>query len=203
MQNLNAFSKTKSDEKDNWATSWPCFNRIQDVLRIKFYLDVCATPATTKCDHFLTKLDNALEVSWFDYICERVFFDRAFKINQAAVWCNPPFSRKAEFLEKTIKESAKGLTICVLLPMDMTTTWWTELVEGHADTVAVPDGRYNFMKPDGKTLTSGVNFSSCFALFTPWGRGNPRYLRFERKLKEYTKAWKESEYQKFKDTVGA
>lgn len=194
MQQLNAFSKTKSDEKDFWATSWPCFNRIQDVLGIKFYLDACATPATAKCENFLSKHigQDALEVSWFDFICERVFFDPTFKINQAAVWCNPPFSQKAEFLEKAIKESKKGLVVCVLLPMDMTTSWWTDLVEAHADTVAIPDGRYNFMRPDGVTMTSGVNFSSAFALFTPWGSGNPRTLRFERKLKEYTKAWKET-----------
>jgi len=203
MQQINAISKTDPNDKDNWATSWPCFNRVQDVLGIKFYLDACATPDTAKCDLFLTKLNNALETDWFKVICDRVFFDPTFKINQVAVWCNPPFGLKTEFLEKVVKESKKGLTICVLLPMDMTTTWWTTYVEAHADTIAIPDGRYNFMKPDGKTLTSGVSFSSCFALFTPWGRGNPRTLRFERKLKEYTKAWKEFECQQFKESVHA
>jgi phage N-6-adenine-methyltransferase len=48
-----------------------------------------------------------------------------------AVWCNPPYSRAGGPLKKWVakakEESAKGLIVCMLLPADVSTDWFSML----------------------------------------------------------------------------
>lgn len=82
-----------------------------------------------------------------------------------AVWCNPPFNNKTEFLERAFHFARQGLPAVCLVPYERSTEWWRSAVRNKATRVFIPDGRYNFLQVDGKTPKTGVNFLSCFVEF--------------------------------------
>ncbi|GAL07884.1 hypothetical protein JCM19237_264 [Photobacterium aphoticum] len=95
-------------------------------------------------------------------------------------WCNPPFDRKQEFITHAHKQAKAGRSGMMLLPYEAITGWWRRLVEGKANAVYIPDGRYHFYEIDGETERGGVNFGSVFVLFTPHFIKVTQRIDFER-----------------------
>jgi phage N-6-adenine-methyltransferase len=161
-------SKTPDNKKDDWNTPWHAVKDASALIGMPFTLDACACDdATAKAVAFFTPEQDALKQAWVPS-------------ERGAVWCNPPFSRKAEFLNHARQQSRwHKQTIVMMIPYEPCTQWWREYVSGVASIVYVPDGRYNYCDPATKAEITGVNFASCFVVFTPLTMPT-QYVEFSR-----------------------
>ena len=140
-------SKTSSDNKNLWGTTWECFADAEHLFGKPFLIDVAAEPLTSKCKNFFTRADDALSLDWPD-----------------RWYCNPPFDLKAQFIHHAKQMQAKGRSGMMLLPYERQTEWWRKGV-GKGCIIYEPCGRYNFLERDGTTKKSGVNFGSAMVCF--------------------------------------
>lgn len=105
-----------------------------------FTLDAAASRENAKCDHFYTIEDNGLAQPWAWH----------------RVWCNPPYSDCAAWVEKAHLEFSFGRSklIVMLLPANRTEQkWWQDWIEpfrrkGLIETRFLP-GRPRFDVPEG------------------------------------------------------
>lgn len=63
-----------------------------------------------------------------------------------AVWCNPPYSAVRPWLERAL---VSGVVVVLLVPADVSTRWWVDLVAAHAAEVRFVAGRLRFLRADG------------------------------------------------------
>jgi len=92
-----------------------------------FTLDPCASPDNAKCDNYYTADDDGLTQSWQGHI----------------VFCNPPYSETALWVEKALNESQGNCTIVMLLPASTDTRWFHDFVYNQAE-VRFLKGRVTF-----------------------------------------------------------
>ena len=166
-------SETQISKKDIWNTSDIAINDALALCGIdSFDMDACATSeAESKGFNFISPEDDALIEEWSGYVGSGV----------RSVWCNPPFSQKELFLKRAKEQSEKhNLTVCCMIPFEPCTKWWGELVRDKATFVYVPSGRYNFIDDETKKEVKGVNFCSCFVVFTPLHTKEAVFINFER-----------------------
>lgn len=87
-------------------------------------LDVAACEESHLADYFFTKFDDGLTKSWGP-------FDPKLPLR---VWCNPPFSDIAPWVDKAWSEALHCETIAMLLPASRTEQqWWQAFVEPFRD----------------------------------------------------------------------
>ena len=175
MSHVTAGKKTETpvNKKDFWNTSDLAINDAMALCGVKqFDLDACAkSPKESKAVEFISPTDDALISEWIGVFGQLV----------KSVWCNPPFSQKELFLKRAKEQSAKhNLTVCCMIPFEPCTKWWREFVSDKATFVYVPDGRYNFVDDETKQEVKGVNFCSCFVVFTPLHTKEAIFINFER-----------------------
>src|ERR1700722_2755227 len=116
-----AYLSSKSDE---WATPRDRFAEWD--AEFGFTLDVAATAENALCDRYFTPEDDGLAQRW-----------------DGVVWCNPPYSQLARWLEKAYKESRRGATVVCLVPSRTDTKAWHKYVEPYAE-VGFIKGRLRF-----------------------------------------------------------
>ncbi len=166
-------SDTPVNKKDLWNTSELAINDAMSLCGISYFdLDACATTSKeSKGYEFITPEECALSTDWqskFDYMIK-------------SVWCNPPFSQKELFLKRAKEQSERhNFTVCCMIPFEPCTKWWREFVSDKATFVYVPSGRYNFIDDETKKEVKGVNFCSCFVVFTPIYTKEAIMINFER-----------------------
>ena len=144
-----------SDEVDDRGTH-PMYFDEWDARFGGFTLDAAAAPHNAKCARYFTRQDDGLEQSWAG---ERV-------------WCNPPYSKIGDWVEKAHREAYRPRGIVMLLPANRTEQgWWQDWVEpfrlrGEL-TVEFLRGRMRFIKP-GQTAI-GPNerppFGCCLVIW--------------------------------------
>lgn len=151
-----AKSATPDNKKDYWNTPWHAVHDAAFLIGQSFELDACAKDqSAAKAYQWITPEQDALTSQWVPKVA-------------GAVWCNPPFSNKAAFLDRAYQQAKlHGLTVCVMVPYEHLTLWWRQYVSNRATVVYLPDGRYNYVDDETKIEQSGVNFASCFVVFTP------------------------------------
>lgn len=114
------------NKNDNWVTPWP----VVDFLG-RFALDVAAeSEHVAKAPRFFTPEIDGLKQPW-DFFW----------------WCNPPFSRAAEFITKAKNEFCPGMMI---LPANVGTKWFSELLADCAEygwAVKFWPNRIQFLDP--------------------------------------------------------
>lgn len=123
------------DEIDDRGTTPEFFGPLNAVHR--FTLDVAAAPHNAKTLDFYTRFADGLLQPW-----------------PGRVWCNPPYSNIAAWVEKAWSEWRIGRPelIVMLLPANRTEqAWWQELVEPFRDrgeglTTEFVRGRLRFIK---------------------------------------------------------
>ncbi len=155
-------SKTSSDNKNLWGTTWECFADAEHLFGRKFIIDVAAEPLTAKCKLFFTRDDDSLSLDWPD-----------------SWFLNPPFDLKAQFIHHAKQQRAKGRAGMMLLPYERQTDWWRRGVSKGC-IIYEPDGRYNFLERDGVTKKSGVNFGSALVCFPAMHIGDSITVPFNR-----------------------
>lgn len=111
---------------DEWATPQDVFDALNDEFH--FTLDPCATSENRKCEKYFTKADDGLKMNWGGY---RVF-------------CNPPYSKIATWVEKAYSESKKpGTVVVLLIPSRTDTRWFHNFIYGKAE-IRFIKGRLKF-----------------------------------------------------------
>ena len=112
---------------DDWETPQGFFDALNNVFN--FRLDVCATPANTKCNCYFTKAENGLLQAW-----------------SGVCWMNPPYGREISRWVQKAYESAlnPGTVVVCLLPARTVTRWWHDYVIPHAQSVEFIKGRLRF-----------------------------------------------------------
>lgn len=171
---------SKTENKDYAQTPWWVIKQIQGVSNYQIAHDVCASPETAKHKKFWTESDNCLTKDW----------------NKLAIWehdpcqcywMNPPFSDAMTFTEKAANEAIKGCNVLGCVKYAPDTEWFQKNVVGRATALFIPDGRINYVKPDGSAFKNGVNFPTVFPLWTPIPpTGNPLRINFKRDKKKYS-----------------
>ena len=162
-------SNTSNNEKDYWRTP-P--NLIADALLLlgieTFDMDVCANNNSVRIRpsrSYLHEEDDALKESaeWF-YTAGR---------NGNVAFCNPPFSKKWEFFEKAKKQVSKfNANVLMVLPYTPCTNEWHNNVHNTNCIIYIPDGRYQYLLPDGSKPKNSCNFETCLVLLVPFKCGN-------------------------------
>lgn len=86
--------------------------------RFHFTLDAAANSANTKCEQFYDLAMDGLAQPWAPN----------------SVWCNPPYSNIAAWVEKAWLEYRLGATVVMLLPANRTEQrWWQDHIEPFRD----------------------------------------------------------------------
>lgn len=109
-----------------------------------FNLDPCSTDENHKCDSYYTMADNGLEKDWSG---NRVF-------------CNPPYSNIATWVEKCYREGHKDNTLVVMLIPARTDTKYFHDYILHRAEIRFVRGRLKF--GDGK---NSAPFPSMLVIF--------------------------------------
>ena len=126
-----------------------------------FDLDAAAAPHNAKCERYYTINDDALEQPW-----------------RGKVWCNPPYSNLAGWVDKARMEFYCGRTslVVMLLPANRTEqAWWQEHVEPFRDgrdpsgpRVEFLRGRLRFVKPGAESIGPNERppFGCCLLIWS-------------------------------------
>ena len=104
MSQLEMLTLHTTDEwtNDDWATPMVLVRELESEFG-PFDLDPCTHAEAAKAPKFYTKEDDGLTKPWV-----------------GRVFCNPPYSRKVEFLQKAYESSQAGCTCGVPHPRERT-----------------------------------------------------------------------------------
>lgn len=138
-----------SSKSDEWGTPLPLYDWLNNLFA--FDIDVAAAPDNAKCLKFLTKEDNALFQAW------------SYAAAEYSIWCNPPYSKVKDFINKACMESLKHATSIVFLVPARTDTKWFHYALQFCTSVYLIEGRLKF---DGNGSNSSAPFPSCLLV---WG----------------------------------
>lgn len=113
---------------DEWSTPQWLFDFYNK--QYAFNLDAAASDVNHKCETYYTIDNNALHQRW----------------EGTSVWCNPPYSETARWVDKAIYEigaARRPMTIVMLIPNDTSTLWFQRAWE-HAQSITFVIGRIKF-----------------------------------------------------------
>lgn len=147
-------SELENVDRDCWTTP----DRIYLPLHEEFGFgwDLAASAENSKCGSFYTIDDDALAQDW-----------TALKL---PAWCNPPFSRLSEFVDKAADATAVSRDapiIVMLMPSNRNDQdWFHDHVIECAAEVRMIRGRVAYNPPPGVKATS-PSFGSQVVIFDP------------------------------------
>lgn len=131
---------------DIWGTPLEFFRVVNQ--EFKFGLDAAATATDTLCERFISPEQDALVTPW----------------DAATVWCNPPYTKMAEFLQRGYEQSIdQGNTVVMLIPAYTDPKYWANYVM-QAHEVRFLKGRLKFRDGLG-TATMSARFPSVLVIF--------------------------------------
>lgn len=136
---------------DNFRTPLHIFTQLNDIFN--FTCDAACTKENCKCFYgfYFDKGIDALKQSWGD---ERIF-------------CNPPFSKKAEFIEKAYNEVINGnCPICVMiLPSNCQDSKAFQKYIKKNFFYETIQGRISFINPETNQPMKGNNSGTTIVYF--------------------------------------
>lgn len=148
------------DVRDTWRTPRDTFKLLDD--RFRFVVDLCADEHNAKCDRYFGAEQDSLTVRWHE-------------VDSGWLFCNPPFSRLAEFAAKADFERTLGAQVVMMMPGNKhEQSWFRKHVIGCAHEVICFDGRVNYVPPPG-VKSSGSAFPSFAVVWD--GRTAPNGTR--------------------------
>ena len=136
---------------DLQSTPLALFDRLD--AEFHFALDAAAEddPEFHRCQRYFTPRDDGLAQSW------------ALDDDASAVWCNPPYSKVAPWIEKAAQEAMENAVTSVLLVMASTSLGWFRTAIEHADEIRFIIGSLTF----GPGNTNRAPFGSALLIFRP------------------------------------
>jgi len=148
------------DTRDRWRTPAVLIRAIEFREGRRFDLDACAEAGAHHATRWIGVEDDALRTDWID---------RAGGVERPLCWCNPPFSRKGEFLARSWDMALRGAVVWIILPArpdgDL------PLYADRADVMAIPSRRIAFIPPPELGIEAGGTDSTGHLLlrFVPFG----------------------------------
>ena len=115
-----------SHNSDEWETPQELFDKLD--REFHFSLDACASDENHKCDNYYTIEDDGLDKIW----------------DCGAIFCNPPYSQIAKWVEKCYREGQKDGTVVVMLIPARTDTRWFHKYVYHRSEIRFLRGRLKF-----------------------------------------------------------
>lgn len=140
---------TRKPETDEYGTPKSLIRPLADAVG-GFDLDPCSgAEKTPHAKETFTREDDGLTESW-----------------HGKVFCNPPFSDKKQWLQKTIDETENGDAdlVVMVLPVDTSTKWFHELVSKSVAVCFMGPGRVDFDRRD-KPSGNRPNFAVMLPVF--------------------------------------
>ena len=135
-----------SSNSDEWSTPQDVFDILDQEFR--FTLDPCASESNHKCERYFTKDDDGLSMDWGG---ERVF-------------CNPPYSKIADWVRKSYEETRKsGTVVALLIPSRTDTRYFHDYIYNRSE-IRFIKGRLRF----GESKNSAP-FPSMIVIFRSAG----------------------------------
>lgn len=126
---------------DNWTTPAWLFRYLNK--RFNFQLDAAATKDNALCARFYDEESNGLKQPWAD---------------EGFTFCNPPYSRVGEWVEKAAREWTNcGRRSMSLIPVRADQGWWHEYVISELGEVEWYKGRIYFGESTGSAWMYSVN----------------------------------------------
>jgi len=127
-----------SSNSDEWATPQGIYDSLD--MEFGFTLDPCATKENHKCNVYYTKEQDGLKMHWGGH---RVF-------------CNPPYSDIAKWVEKAFRETRNDNTLVVMLiPSRTDTKYFHNFIYQRAE-VRFVKGRIRFSGKDNAPFPSMI-----------------------------------------------
>ena len=159
MDNAVMFSR----QSDMWSTPRAFFLILDAEFR--FDLDVAASEDNAMCPEFYSEEFDALRRDW-----------SAYGRRPPTCWCNPPYSKCAEFVAKAAEEARKGVTTVMLIPSRTDTRYWHAHIWDQEKHQPRPGVEVRFLKGrlkfgDGK---HSAPFPSVVLVFRPVSPDNAR-----------------------------
>ena len=115
-----------SRKSDEWATPQDLFDELD--AEFHFDIDACASDLNHKCDEYYTKIRDGLTADW----------------RGKTVFCNPPYSDIARWVEKCYREGTKdNTTVVLLIPSRTDTTYFHNFIYHRAE-IRFVGGRLKF-----------------------------------------------------------
>lgn len=102
-----------SKESDEWETPKNFYNELDS--KYNFIFDLACSKDNCKTMDGFTIKENALEQDWHE-------------ITPGWLWCNPPYSKCKEFVDKAWFEMTLGAKIVMLVPARTDTKWFHNFV---------------------------------------------------------------------------
>ena len=130
---------------DYFETPLYIFNQLNRIFH--FNMDVACNEKNFKCKNYITEEMNSLGYEWYG---------RCF--------CNPPFSKKAEFIKKAHDEVLNGICVMILPLNCMDTKVWHEYIEGKFH-YEILKGRISFVNPETNSPKKGNNSGTVIVYF--------------------------------------
>lgn len=137
------------NKTDEWATPDSLIRPLSSAVG-GFDLDPCSgAEETPHADKTYTAADGGLKQPW-----------------TGTVFCNPPFSAKADWIEKAVDETENGGAdlVVMILPVDTSTEWFHDLVAHSVAVCFMGPGRVDFDRRD-KAGGQQPNFATMIAVF--------------------------------------
>lgn len=139
----------KGRGNDEFETPRHIFRQLNNIFH--FTLDAAASDNNHLCEYYFTKFENGLYRGW---TLHRVF-------------CNPPFSNKADWINKANEEVQNNNCpiVVMILPLNcMDTKVWHEVIEGRYH-YEILKGRIAFIDPETKQPRKGNNSGTVIVYF--------------------------------------
>lgn len=158
--------------KDSWATPMPVYLALD--AEFDFAADLCASHNNAKHPYYLTEADDALNE----------LAPARLEVSVPAgsyVWCNPPYSRIAPWLELACQLKQRGIGTVMLVMADSSVAWYAAALELCSEVREVIRGRIAFLNPETGQPVSGNSKGSLLLIFEPYARQQaPRRTYVER-----------------------
>lgn len=169
-------SDTPKNDKDYWRTPRTLLEDALTLLNVSFFsVDVCAKNSDTSIVLSTAYIDEDIDalnpnVRWDEHYIHKG--DRGYN-KHLPMFCNPPFSKKWEFFQKAVAQSKlSGHSILMVMPYTPATRAWHENVHEQNCIIYVPDGRYQYLLPNGQKHNGSCSFETCLILIVPFKCGN-------------------------------
>ncbi len=116
--------------QDRRTPQW-LFGSLQSFFGVEFLLDAAATKQNSMAHLSWTEEDNGLFQQW-----------------SPMTFCNPPFRRFGDWMQKAAEEGVCGQSSVLIGPMGCSQGWF-HLEAQHNAVIYAPDARISFLLPDG------------------------------------------------------
>lgn len=83
-----------------------------------------------------------------------------------STFCNPPYSKVAQFVKKAAEEAKKGKTVVMLINVATDTRWFHEYIYNKAE-IRFVKGRISFTNPTNPDKTQAAPRPSMIVIFRP------------------------------------